>query len=69
VRPGEQYGLEWARVDLTRNFVGLPKTKTGKARHIRLNAVAVAAFKVPRKRSLNDAGPVFVNMEGKALHG
>jgi len=67
--PSEQYGLDWARVDLTRNFVSLPKTKNGKARHIRLNAVAVAAFKVLRKRSLNGDGPVFVNIEGKPLHG
>ena len=49
MRPSEQYGLEWARVDLIRNFVSLPKTKTGKARHIRLNLVAVAAFKMLRK--------------------
>lgn len=53
MRPSEQYGLERARVDLTRNFVSLPKTKTRKARHIRLNPVAVAAFKMLRKRSLN----------------
>lgn len=69
MRPSEQYGLEWARVDLTRNFVTLPKTKTGKQRYIRLNAVAVAAFKTLQRRSLNGEGPVFVNMEGKPLHG
>jgi integrase len=69
MRPSEQYGLDWARVDLIRNLVSLPKTKTGKPRHIRLNAIAVAAFKVLRKRSLNGQGSVFVNMEGKALQG
>jgi integrase len=69
MRPSEQYGLDWSRVDLTRNFVSLPKTKNGKARHIRLNAVAVAAFKVLQKRSLNGKGEVFVNIEGKPLHG
>jgi integrase len=53
MRPSEQYGLEWPRGDLARNFVSLPKTKTGKARHIRLNVVAVAAFKVLQQRSLN----------------
>jgi site-specific recombinase XerD len=69
MRPSEQYGLDWSRVDLTRNFVSLPKTKNGKARHIRLNAVAVAAFKVLQKRSLNRKGEVFVNIEGQPLHG
>ena len=69
MRPSEQYGLDWARVDLTRNFVSLPRTKTGKQRHIRLNAVAVAAFKVLQRRSLNGEGPVFVNMKGEPLRG
>jgi hypothetical protein len=45
-------------VDLTRNSVSLP---------IRLNAVAIAAFKVLQKRSLNGKGEIFVNIEGKAL--
>jgi len=69
MRPSEQYGLVWWRVDLTRNSVSLPKTKNGKARHIRLNAVAVAAFKVLQKRSLNGKGEVFVTIEGTPLHG
>ena len=69
MRPSEQYGLDWSRVDLSRNSVSLPKTKTGKARHIRLNAVAVAAFKVLLKRSLTSGGQVFVNIEGKPLQG
>jgi len=69
MRPSEQYALDWSRVDLTRNSVSLPKTKNGKARHVRLNAVAVAAFKVLQKRSLNGKGEVFVNIEGQALHG
>jgi len=49
MRPSEQYGLEWPRVDLKHNFVSLPKTKNGKARHIRLNGVAIGAFKVATK--------------------
>jgi hypothetical protein len=48
MRPRGQYGLDWSRVDLTRNFVSLPKTKNGKTRHIRLNAVAVAPSKCCR---------------------
>jgi integrase len=69
MRPSEQYGLDWSRVDLNRNSVSLPKTKTGKARHIRLNSVAVAAFKVLLKRSLTGGGQVFVNIQGKSLQG
>jgi hypothetical protein len=34
------------------------------ARHIRLNAVAVAAFKVLQQRSLNREGQFFVNIQG-----
>jgi integrase len=69
MRPSEQYGLDWSRVDLNRNSVSLPKTKTGKARHVRLNAVAVAAFKVLQKRSLAGEGQVFVNIQGEPLQG
>jgi Phage integrase family len=69
MRPSEQYGLDWAKVDLTRNFVSLPKTKTGKPRHIPLNAVAVAAFKVLQQRSINRQGSVFVNIQGQPLRG
>jgi integrase len=69
MRPSEQYGLDWSRVDLPRNCVSLPKTKTGKPRHIRLNAVAVAAFKVLQQRSLNGEGQVFVTIQGQPLHG
>jgi integrase len=69
MRPSEQYGLEWPRVDLARNFVSLPKTKTGKARHIRLSVVAVAAFKVLQQRSLNREGRFFVNIQGQPLRG
>jgi integrase len=69
MRPSEQYGLDWPRVDLARSFVSLPKTKTGKPRHIRLNAIAVAAFKVLEKRSLNKEGRVFVNIQGQPLRG
>jgi integrase len=69
MRPSEQYGLDWTKVDLTRNFVSLPKTKTGKPRHIPLNAVAVAAFKVLQQRSLDRQWSVFVNIEGQPLRG
>jgi integrase len=69
MRPSEQYGLIWPRVDLSRNLVTIPKSKNGKTRHIPLNSVAVAAFQALRKRSLDTAGPVFVNMDREPLHG
>jgi len=46
-------------VDLTRNSVSLPKTKNGKARHLRLNAVALAAFKVLQKALARRKGRSF----------
>jgi site-specific recombinase XerD len=47
----------------------IPKSKNGKTRHISLNSVAVAAFKVLQQRSLNAAGRVFVNIHGEPLQG
>jgi integrase len=69
MRPSEQYGLVWTRVDLVHKLVTLPKTKNGKTRHIPLNSAAIAAFKVLQQRSLADSGPVFVNMQGEPLRG
>jgi len=69
MRPSEQYGLVWGRVDLTRKLVTIPKSKNGKTRHIPLNSVAVAAFQTLQRRSLNTAGPVFVNIHGEPLRG
>jgi len=63
VRPSEQYGLDWSRVDLVRSFLSLPTTKNEEARHIPLNAVAAAALKTLQKRSLNGEGSVFVNID------
>jgi integrase len=69
MRPSEQYGLTWDRVDLERRFITIPKSKNGKTRHIGLNSLAVDAFKLLRQRSLDSAGPVFVNMQGERLQG
>jgi integrase len=69
MRPSEQYGLVWSRVDLTRKLLTIPKTKNGRTRHLPLNSVAMGAFKVLRQRSLDPAGPVFVNIEGEPLRG
>src|ERR1700691_2375255 len=69
MRPSEQYGLDWPRVDLAHNFVSLRKTKTGKPRHIRLSAIALAAFKVLQQRPVNPEVRVFVNIQGQPLRG
>ena len=67
MRPSEQYGLTWDRVDLVRNFITLLKTKTGKARHIPLNSVAVAAFKLLQKRAPKGTARVFLNVHKEPL--
>jgi integrase len=41
MRAGEQFQLKWRDVSLDRRIISLPKTKTGKARHIPLNAIAL----------------------------
>ena len=69
MRPSEQYGLTWDRVDLTRKIITIPKSKNGRTRHIPLNSVAVAAFRALHQRSPDRAGPVFVTMAGEPLRG
>jgi site-specific recombinase XerD len=66
MRPSEQYSLTRDKVDLTRGFITIVRSKNGNPRHIPLNSVALAAFKTLQKRSGN---AVFVTMKGKALHG
>jgi len=74
MRPSEQYGLTWDRVDLERRFITISKSKNGKTWHIGLSSVALAAFAVLRSRpgtqsSMDTAEPVFVNMQGERLQG
>jgi site-specific recombinase XerD len=69
MRPSEQYGLTWDRVDLTRKILTIPKSKNGRTRHIPLNSVAVTAFKTVRQRLLDGGEAVFVNMKGGPLQG
>ncbi len=69
MRPSEQYGLTWDRVDLYGRLVTIPRSKNGKARHIPLNSEALAAFKLLAQRSPNGVGPVFVNLMGNKLEG
>ena len=68
MRPSEQYGLKWDRVDLLRRLISIPKSKNGKARHIPLNTEAAAAFIELMKRR-NPDGWVFVNTDGERLCG
>jgi integrase len=68
MRPSEQYGLAWDRVDLLRRLISIPKSKNGRARHIPLNTKAVGAFTELKKRRSPD-GWVFVNMDGERLCG
>ena len=66
VRMGEQCGLEWSQVSLTRKTITLHRTKAGKTRHIPLNVVALSALK-SLKPAGNPSGPVFLNTEGNPL--
>jgi site-specific recombinase XerD len=68
MRPSEQYGLVWDRVDLVRRLVTIPKSKNGKMRHVPMNSVALAAFRALFSRSRGE-GPVFVNTRGEPLKG
>lgn len=53
MRAGEQFQLKWRDVSLERRLISLPKTKSGKARHIPLNAIACSALQ-ERKRAQQD---------------
>jgi len=52
MRAGEQFQLKWRDVSFERRIISLPKTKTGKARHIPLNAIALQALE-ERKQAQN----------------
>jgi integrase len=68
MRPSEQYGLIWSRVDLVRKLITVPRSKNGNTRHIPLNSIAVVAFQELFARS-SGQGRVFVNMRGESLKG
>ena len=68
MRPSEQYALTWERVDLVRQSLFLPKTKSGNARHIPLGDEALEAFTSLFLRS-SGKGRVFVNIHGEPLRG
>ncbi|MGB8065201.1 MAG: site-specific integrase [Candidatus Sulfotelmatobacter sp.] len=68
MRPSEQYGSSWLRVDLARKLITIPKSKNGNTRHIPLNSVALAAFQELFERSSGE-GRVFVSIHGEPLKG
>jgi integrase len=45
MRAGEQFQLKWRDVSLERRLISLPRTKSGKVRHIPLNAIACRALR------------------------
>jgi integrase len=55
MRRGEQYSVTWGQVDLTRGFIELLKTKSGKPRRIPINSEARAALEKMRKRRFRRA--------------
>jgi site-specific recombinase XerD len=71
MRAGEQFQLKWRDVSFERRMISLLKTKTGKARHIPLNAIAWQALRErqlaqqeceakQKQRDAKDAGSVYV---------
>jgi integrase len=67
MRAGEQFGLQWADVSLTRKTITLSRTKAGRTRHVPLNSIALAAFKMLKPTGVA-SGPVFLYADGNPLH-
>lgn len=67
LRAGEQFGLQWSQVSLTRKTITLHRTKAGKTRHVPLNAIALAALMELKGKRNNPTGAVFLNTEGEPL--
>ncbi len=65
MRPSEQYGLIWSRVDLV---LTIPKSKNGNTRHIPLNSTHWRHFRSCSRAPVG-RGRVFVNMQGEPLKG
>ncbi|PYX51276.1 MAG: hypothetical protein DMG76_32605 [Acidobacteria bacterium] len=53
MRPSEQYGLTWDRVDLHGRRVTIPRSKSGQPRHIALNSetggLQIACPAIPKR--------------------
>lgn len=63
MRKGEQYGLNWADVDLVARRITLRRTKNGSVRHIPLNKAALQAFQDLWEKSTGE-GEVFISAHG-----
>ena len=64
MRASEQFDLKWADVSFEQRSTALSKTKTGKSRHIPLNAIAFQAFQEV-KAAKRDPRDVF-HYEGRS---
>jgi integrase len=65
MRPSEQYGLTWDRVDLKHRYLTIPRSKNGAARHIPLNSEAVLALQelAARRNGNAEVAEVFVSTD------
>jgi integrase len=68
MRRGEQYGLEWPNVNLENRVLTIPRSKSGKTRHIPPNAIALETFRrlLPNVEKNNR---VFVSKKRRAALG
>jgi integrase len=65
MRLSEQYAyINWACVDFKRRDLFIPESKSGKSRHVPLNAVALAAFK-ELHRQTGGSDPIFASRNGR----
>ena len=65
MRRSEQYAyINWACVDFKRRDLFIPESKSGKSRHVPLNAVALAAFKELHHQT-GASNPIFASRNGK----
>lgn len=69
MRRSEEFGLLWQQVDFDQRMIYLFVTKSGKPRHIPLNAVAVAAFEMLKRKGQSKRSPVFPNASGEPVSG
>jgi site-specific recombinase XerD len=70
MRRSEQYSyINWAAVDLRRRDLFIPESKSGKSRHVPLNATALAAFQ-ELHRATGGRDPIFASRNvGESLRG
>jgi site-specific recombinase XerD len=67
MRRGEQYALDWDRVDLERRQLILLRTKNGTARVVILTAVAVSALEEMREHRSSNSPNVCLTRYGEPM--